>query len=354
MRSRPGCDSSSIACRSCCRPRRSRARWRRSRAGSDGPTRRMSAARSARAAQLVEATLHHRRIAMRYHSMSSDREKAYLVEPYRLVFAQGGLYVVAFVPEYGQLRTFAVDRILGLSLTEERSSRRTRRRKSFAHSLGVNQGTPPQRVEISFAPRIARYVKERVWHASQQADDQPDGSVTWCCTSRTTGRSAAGCSAFGPLARVVCAPELAAQVSRLERLERRQGGCESRAYGSWLQTRRVSASRFWRALALPPSAEARRAGVASAEAEARRPASERGRVSRIALASPSRRLEIQPVRPLHQEHVRRGRVEHAADVAAEVERAVIERASRPCCQTTKRVEPGRYSQRRTLVVRNER
>ena len=57
---------------------------------------------------------------MRYHSFSSNREKEYLIEPYRLVFAQGGLYVVAFVPEYRQLRTFAVDRIRSLSVTEER------------------------------------------------------------------------------------------------------------------------------------------------------------------------------------------------------------------------------------------
>ena len=187
-------------------------------AGSDGPTPKDVAARSARAAQLVEATLHHRRIAMRYHSMSSDREKAYLVEPYRLVFAQGGLYVVAFVPEYGQLRTFAVDRILGLSLTEERFEPSDAPEEVFAHSLGVNQGTPPQRVEISFAPRIARYVKERVWHASQHAEDQPDGSVhlvlhvsnDWALRSWVLG--------FGPLARVVGPPELAAQV--LDELER--------------------------------------------------------------------------------------------------------------------------------------
>ena len=53
-----------------------------------------SAPRSARVAQLLDATLHHRRVAMRYHSFSSNREKDYVLEPYRLVFAQGGLYVV--------------------------------------------------------------------------------------------------------------------------------------------------------------------------------------------------------------------------------------------------------------------
>src|SRR3954467_8590350 len=36
---------------------------------------RQSAPRSARVAQLLDATLHHRRLAMRYHSFSSNREK---------------------------------------------------------------------------------------------------------------------------------------------------------------------------------------------------------------------------------------------------------------------------------------
>jgi predicted DNA-binding transcriptional regulator YafY len=185
---------------------------------------REAAGRSTRAAQLVEASLHHRRVSMRYHSLSSDREKVYLIEPYRLVFAQGGLYVVAFVPEYGQLRTFAVDRILGLSLTEEHFEPSDAPEEVFAHSLGVHQGTPPQRVEIAFAPQIARYVKERAWHASQQAEDQADGAVhlvlhvsnDWALRSWVLG--------FGPLARVLSPPELVAQV--LDELERARGRYE--------------------------------------------------------------------------------------------------------------------------------
>ena len=56
---------------------------------------------------------------MRYHSFSSEREKEYVVEP-GASFAQGALYLIAFVPEHSETRTFAVDRIKSLSLTEER------------------------------------------------------------------------------------------------------------------------------------------------------------------------------------------------------------------------------------------
>ena len=132
--------------------------------------------RTKEVAQLVEATLHQRRLTMRYHSFSSNREKSYVLEPYRLVFAQGTLYVIGFVPEYGALRTFAVDRIAQISLMEERFEPLELPDDAFAHSLGINQGTP-ERIVLRFAPKIARYVRERVWHPSQQAVDEPDGSL---------------------------------------------------------------------------------------------------------------------------------------------------------------------------------
>ena len=126
--------------------------------------------------QLLEATLQHRRVTMRYHSLSSNREKAYVLEPYRLVFGQGSLYVLGFVPEYNEVRTFAVDRIAQISVMEERFEPLDLPEDAFAHSLGVTQGTP-ERIEVRFAAKIARYVRERVWHPSQQVADAADGAI---------------------------------------------------------------------------------------------------------------------------------------------------------------------------------
>jgi predicted DNA-binding transcriptional regulator YafY len=187
-------------------------------AASETLTLKDAAAQSARIAQLLEATLQHRRIAMRYHSLSRDREKTYVLEPYRLVFAQGSLYVVGLVPEYGETRTFAVDRMLGLSVTEDRFEPPEASEEAFAHSLGVHQGTPPQRIEIAFGPRIARYVKERVWHPSQQAHDQADGGVVLTLNVSNDWALRSWILGFGPLAHVISPPELAAQI--LDELER--------------------------------------------------------------------------------------------------------------------------------------
>lgn len=170
-----------------------------------------AAPRTKEVAQLVEATMQHRRVTMRYHSFSSNREKTYALDPYRLIFGQGGLYLIGYVPEYGQLRTFAVDRIAQVSLTEERFEPLELPEDAFAHSLGVNQGTP-ERIEISFAPKIARYVRERVWHPSQQPEEMADGSLRltlnvvndWALKSWVLG--------FGGLATVISPAALQSEI----------------------------------------------------------------------------------------------------------------------------------------------
>ena len=161
--------------------------------------------------QLLDATLAHRRVAMRYHSFSSDREKDYLVDPHRVVFAQGALYVVAFVPEYRELRTFAVDRIRSLSVTEERFEPVEIDEDPFAHSLGAHHGEP-QRIEVLFEERIARYVKERMWHTSQEVREEPDGRVRVFLHVSNDSALRSWILGFGPLAKVIAPEALATQI----------------------------------------------------------------------------------------------------------------------------------------------
>ena len=171
------------------------------------------AAPGTRVAQLLDAILHHRQVQMRYHSFSSNREKEYLIEPYRLVFALGGLYLFAFVPEYSDLRTFAIDRIMNLSVTEERFEPMDLEEDAFAHSLGVHQGTPPERIEIAFDPQIARYVKGRIWHATQAVHEQPDGGVLVELTVSNDWALRSWILGFGALARVISPASLAAEIA---------------------------------------------------------------------------------------------------------------------------------------------
>ncbi len=162
-------------------------------------------------AKLLDATLHHRRAVMKYFSLSSQREKDYLVEPYRLVFSQGGLYLMAYVPEYEAFRTFAVERIRGISLQEERFTPIELPESTFAHSLGVNEGAP-ERIEISFDRQIAPYIRERRWHASQQVADAPDGAIVLTLDVTNDWALRSWVLSFGPLAKVLSPATLASQI----------------------------------------------------------------------------------------------------------------------------------------------
>ena len=160
-------------------------------------------------ARLLEATLHFRVASMRYHSVSSGRVKDYLVHPYRLTFAQGGLYLLAYVPEYQDIRTFAVDRIASVSLEKHTfTPQQPISDDAFANSLGVNTG-PPARVDIKFEARVAPYVRARMWHASQQVREDADGSVLLSMNVCHDRALKSWILSWGPAARVVAPRSLA-------------------------------------------------------------------------------------------------------------------------------------------------
>jgi predicted DNA-binding transcriptional regulator YafY len=157
-------------------------------------------------ARALDATLHLRQARITYHSKSSDRTKSYLIHPYRLAYAQGGLYLLAFVPEYREVRTFAVERIEELSILEERFTPiEELPDAAFPHSMGVHSG-PPERVEIEFQPAVGDYVRSREWHASQTVTDTEDGGVRMTLDVCLDRALQSWILSFGPFARVI-APE---------------------------------------------------------------------------------------------------------------------------------------------------
>jgi len=146
-------------------------------AAKPGPRARGAGSSPAIVERLLEATLHYRVARMKYDSVSSGRMKDYLIHPYRLAFAQGGLYLLAYVPDYEDVRTFAVDRIASVSLEKQTfTPSRAIPDDVFGNSLGVNTG-PPSHVEIAFDKRVTPYVRARVWHPSQILREGADGGV---------------------------------------------------------------------------------------------------------------------------------------------------------------------------------
>jgi predicted DNA-binding transcriptional regulator YafY len=164
-------------------------------------------------ARALDATLHQRQAQLTYHSKSSERTKTYLVHPYRLAYAQGAMYLLAYVPEYQSVRTFAVERIQDLSLLEERFTPiEELPDTAFPHSLGVHSGAP-ERIEIAFEAAVADYVRAREWHASQSIRDTSDGTIVMTLDVCRDRALLSWILSFGPFARVVAPESLAREIA---------------------------------------------------------------------------------------------------------------------------------------------
>lgn len=162
-------------------------------------------------ARVLDATLLHRRATMRYASASSRRTKEYIVEAHRIAYADGGIYVVGWVPEYGGMRTFAAERIQTFGLLNDVFEPHALPPAPFADSLGVNTGKT-ETIVIEFEPDAAAYVREREWHASQQIEDRDDGGLVLTMELCNDYALRAWVLGFGPSARAIAPKSLVQSV----------------------------------------------------------------------------------------------------------------------------------------------
>ena len=100
------------------------------------------------------------------------------VDPYRLWYAGGGLYLVGYDHAKGAVRTFAVERIINITSTNQRFTVRDDFDfEAFQRTAFPVHGGEPQLVRIRFSPDQAPYIMERHWHDSQKFCPQDDGSL---------------------------------------------------------------------------------------------------------------------------------------------------------------------------------
>jgi predicted DNA-binding transcriptional regulator YafY len=164
----------------------------------------------------IDASIARRRVEMRYHSHRSARTRTYILEPLRFSYVDGGLYLTAWVPAYGEIRNFAAERIETLAILDERFEPRALPVEPFGNSLGVHTG-PAEHVEIEFDASVADDVTGREWHRSQSFEVRKDGSVLLRLDVSIDPPLRTWILGFGPTARVVSPSHLAQEI--LETLE---------------------------------------------------------------------------------------------------------------------------------------
>ena len=172
-------------------------------------------------ARVLDATLRHRRAEMRYAKVApTGAVKNYIVEPQRIAYAHGGMYLIAWVPEYNALRTFAAERIQTFALLDDVFEPKPLPVEPFAHSLGVHTGEP-EKVVVEFSAAAAPFVREREWHPSQRIDDTSSGGIVLTLNVCHDYALRAWILGFGADATVVAPAGLAKEIAATARLTAR-------------------------------------------------------------------------------------------------------------------------------------
>jgi len=128
--------------------------------------------------QIDRAISRQHTLHMSYYSASRDETSNRNLDPYRLWYASGALYLVGFCHQHREVRLFAVDRIRSLEVTRQPFTIHP----DFNFDVYVRDALmtmrgKPIRVELLFTREAALWVRDHVWHESQRFTSRRDGRL---------------------------------------------------------------------------------------------------------------------------------------------------------------------------------
>src|SRR5574337_148444 len=159
--------------------------------------------------RLTEAIGKARTVQLRYYSASRNRTTRREVDPYRLWYAGGGLYLVAHCHLRQEVRLFAVERIRSLTITTHpyQMPLNFDLDAYVQDALVVMRGRPVA-VELLFDKATAAWVRDRIWHPSQELEPLKDGRLRLRLKVGETPEVVGWILSFGGGVRVVSPPSL--------------------------------------------------------------------------------------------------------------------------------------------------
>ncbi len=149
--------------------------------------------------ELLKAIEQHRQVRMTYYTMSRDEESERVVDPYHLYHYDGLWYLYGYCHARGENRDFAVNRIRQMALLETNFNAPAQ--EEIRQRLGeryANVSGAPTTVTIHFEKSVARYIRERVWHKSQELTVNKDGSCDLTMTVTGLDTVTRWVLSFGP------------------------------------------------------------------------------------------------------------------------------------------------------------
>ncbi len=164
--------------------------------------------------ELRRALLFQYRVKLSY-SRSGKEAALYEIDPYTLVLAKGGLYLLAHAHNRGAVRLFAVERITALTVTRQRFEMPDNFNPEdyFSDAFGLVTDQPMQ-LKIRFDAEVAHMVRNQIWRPGQTLLAEPNGSVLLSFEAAGSLEILAWVLSYGRHAELLEPPELRKELKR--------------------------------------------------------------------------------------------------------------------------------------------
>jgi proteasome accessory factor B len=167
---------------------------------------------------LRHALLYQQTVTITYQVSGRSEPEHYRCNPYTLLFQKGGIYLMGWAQNRNALRTFAIERIVGVEPSKERFEIPENYHPSQAleGAFGL-VSEPPMEVQVRFAPSVAYTIKERIWHPSQRIVEEPDGSLLLSFRAGGKLEILSWIMSYGPRAELLAPETLRRELGQLVR-----------------------------------------------------------------------------------------------------------------------------------------
>lgn len=167
-------------------------------------------------ADILSALRLRRGALVRYRSLSSGRTADRRIRPYHVFNHRGDWYVAAWDERRSAVRDFALHRIRRVTLTTESYTipKEFDFRRYVADAFAIEKGGKPVEVAIRFAPRQARWIRDRKWHRTAHVQERLDGGCILRVRVAGLGEVKRWVMQFGAEAEVLAPEQLRESVRR--------------------------------------------------------------------------------------------------------------------------------------------
>lgn len=167
---------------------------------------------------IADALENKRKLQLTYRKFQNyDIASVKKVAPHLLKEYENRWYIMAYDEEDALMKTYALDRIEALALTEEHFEPQTIDfREHFKYSMGITiNNMPPQEIILSFDPIQGMYVKSLPLHHSQTLLVDNEEETVVAILVKPTYEFYAKILSFGNKVKVVAPAEIAAELQQI-------------------------------------------------------------------------------------------------------------------------------------------